>query len=325
MLTSFVRNDDTAVFQYSDERPRSVFAIGDFNGWRSPGVPLHRVPGGWRGEYPGIAPGELSYKFVVDGHWVPDPDNVLRRPDGHGSENSILYHRAGKGAVFHYDFYSPAINMTRGYVIYLPPSYFYSDDYFNTIYLLHGALDWEYTWVHRGYVNKTSDILKQEGKIGDMILVMPRENGEFFRGDGKFSDYIHRDLVAHIEAEFKAFPEQGRRAIDGLSTGAFSSMVIGSSQPHIFSSVGALSGSFDNRVLDSFQYNLGSIRRHNLRFHITCGAGDPSCEVSGQLASTINSRGVECEFFANPGPHDWEFWGPAIAGNLQFHWWSFQR
>ena len=325
MFTSHVNANDTAVFYYPDERPHQVFAIGDFNGWRTPGLPLQRIPGGWQGEYQGIPRGEFNYKFIVDGNWIPDPSNVLRKPDGHGSENSILYHGINKGMVYHFEFYSPSIEQTRGYCIYLPPGYFYSDRRFNTIYLLHGALDWEYTWVHRGFVNKTLDHLRSAGSIGDMIVVMPRENGEFFRGDGRFADYIFQDLLGHIDFEFKTIPDQKHRAIDGLSTGGYSSLVLGSGHPDLYSSVGAMSGSYDGRTVNAIKYNAGRMRDHGLRFYISCGLGDPSYELSGQMAEILRNQGLECEFQANPGPHDWEFWGPSVAGNLQFHWWSFQR
>ncbi len=325
MFTSHVRADGTAVFYYPDERPSQVFAIGDFNGWRQPGVPLHRIRGGWYGEYEGIGRGEYGYKLIVDGHWTADPSNVLRKSDGHGSENSILSHGGDRGSVYHFEFFSPSINETRGYCIYLPPSYFYTENRFSTIYLLHGALDWEYTWVHRGYVNQTLDQLRRAGSIGDMIVVMPKENGEYFKGDDHFASYIFNDLRGHIDFEFKTIPHQQHRALDGLSTGGYSSLVIGANHPEIFSSIGAMSGSYDGRTVNTLKYNADRMRAFNQRYYISCGLGDPSYELSGQMAQIVKGLGLECEFHANPGPHDWEFWGPSVAGNLQFHWWSFQR
>lgn len=325
MFLSHVRGDNTAVFMYPDSRPQQVFVTGDFNGWDTPGLPLHRVEGGWKGEFPNFPVGEYGYKFVADGHWVTDPHNVLTQQEGGGSENSVINHRVNKGSVYHFDFYTPSVDENRGYVIYLPPGYFLSDDHYSTLYLLHGALDWEYTWVHRGLIHYTLDHLRTSGKLGEMIVVMPRENGEFFRGDDRFADYIHRDLVGHIDMEFKTIAHPKHRGIDGLSTGAFSSLVLGAGNPYLFTSIAGLSGSYDRRVFETIRHNVGEIRKYDSRFMISCGQGDPSCGLSRALADTIRGEGIYVEYYENPGPHDWEFWGPAIAGNLQFHWWSFQR
>ncbi len=321
MFTSHVKDDNTGVFFYPDPHPEKVFVTGSFNGWDTPGVPMERFEGGWIAEVPNVHQGEVQYKFVADGHWVNDPHNVSVS----GDNNSVINHRINKGNVYHFDFYSPAIDDYRGYVIYLPPGYFLSEEHYSTVYLLHGALDWEYTWVHRGLIHFTLDHLHNSGKIGEMIVVMPKENGEFYRGDGRFADYIARDIVSHIDVEFRSIPHPKHRAIDGLSTGAFSSTVLGAGRPHIFSSVGAMSGCYDRRVFEAVRHNAEAVRRYNLRFHVSCGQGDPSVEVSRALAETLNSEGIDVEYYENPGPHDWEFWGPSIAGNLQFHWWNFQR
>jgi enterochelin esterase-like enzyme len=325
MFTSHVRADNTAIFYYPDLRPHTVYVIGDFNGWQTPGIPMRRIENGWKAEIGGFPPGETAYKFVADGHWVNDPHNVLTVDDGYGNHNSVIYHRVDKGSVYHFDFYAPAVEEYRGYCIYLPPGYFYSENHYSSVYLLHGLLDWEYTWTHKGYINKTIDHLRQTGKIGEMIVIMPRENGEFFNGNGMFADYIFKDLLGHIDFEFKTIAHPDHRAIDGLSTGGYSSLVIGAANPHLYASVGGMSSSIDARVFQTVRNHADQLKHFNTRFHITCGEGDPSVGLSGELAKVIRSFGIECEFFANPGPHDWEFWGPAAAGNLQFHWWSFQR
>jgi enterochelin esterase family protein len=310
---------------YPDPHHGEVFVTGDFNGWSAPGFPMQRIEGGWRGEVPDFPQGEFAYKFVVDGHWIADPFNAMTVDDGIGGENSIITHRVNRGSLFHFNFYSPAIDDYRGYVIYLPPGYFLSEDHYSTIYLLHGALDWEYTWAHKGYVHFTMDQLRSQGKAGEMIIVMPKENGEFHGGDNRFADYIYRDLVGHVDFEFKTIAHPKHRAIDGLSTGGFASIVLGSGHPYVFSSVGAMSGSYDQRVFDSIRHNAEAIKKYDVRFHISCGHGDASADVSRALAEAIRSEGIYVEYYQNPGPHDWEFWGPAIAGNLEFHWWSFQR
>jgi enterochelin esterase-like enzyme len=322
LITSHVRDDNTAVFHYPDPYPGSVFVTGSFCGWDIPGYELRRTGSTWAVEIPNFPQGEHEYKFIVDGHWVPDPVNVNMHK---GSENSIITHRMNRGSIFHFEFYSPAINENRGYVIYLPPGYYLTDEKYPTVYLLHGALDWEYTWVHKGLVHMTLDHLRASGKIGEMIVVMPRENGELFRGDDRYADYIAKDLVGHVDYEFRTISHQRQRAIDGLSTGAFSSMVLGAWKPHVFSSIGTMSGCYDRRAFEAVWHNGEAMRRNNQKYHVSCGFDEPCIDTCRELARTLVYEGIPVEYYENPGPHDWELWRPAVSGNMQFHWWNFQR
>lgn len=325
MLTSHVKKDNTAVFYYPDPRPEEVYVTGSFCGWKTPGFPLHRVENFFAGEVPNFPQGEYEYKFIVDGNWVNDPHNVITAFDSSGNENSVIYHRANKGFLYHFDFYSPAIDENRGYVIYLPPGYFISGERYSTIYLFHGALDWEYTWAHRGLIHLRLDNLRYSGRVGEMIVVMPRENGDLFRGDRRFEKYVLEDLLGHIDFEYRTIKHQKHRAIDGLSTGGFNSFLLGAGRPDLFCSIGAMSGSYDRRIFEVIRRNADEIIKNRLRFHVSCGQGDVSMELSRSLATLLRSEGIYVEYYENPGSHDWEFWGPAATGNLQFHWWSFNR
>ena len=37
-----------------------------------------------------LAPGSYQYKFVIDGTWCADPENVNAVPNGHGTFNSVV-------------------------------------------------------------------------------------------------------------------------------------------------------------------------------------------------------------------------------------------
>ena len=52
-------------------------------------------------------------KLVVDGRWLPDPLNLVRRPDGFGGESSLLHRGEGRGSAHHLEFYSPALGEAR--------------------------------------------------------------------------------------------------------------------------------------------------------------------------------------------------------------------
>ncbi len=68
---------------------RQAMLAGDFNGWNPSATPMHRSDSGWEVAVP-LSEGVRRYKFVVDGQWMPDPQNHDREHDGHGGENTVL-------------------------------------------------------------------------------------------------------------------------------------------------------------------------------------------------------------------------------------------
>lgn len=68
-----------------------VAVVGSFNGWDARGYELRsRSPGFWQLTIPSPGAGSYAYKFLVDDHWVHDPENLIRVEDGYGGFNSIL-------------------------------------------------------------------------------------------------------------------------------------------------------------------------------------------------------------------------------------------
>lgn len=69
----------------------SVRLVGDFDDWRSAGIPLVRAPGGAWSATVRLPPGRYNYAFVVDGvRWVADPHAPRASPDDFGRPNSVL-------------------------------------------------------------------------------------------------------------------------------------------------------------------------------------------------------------------------------------------
>jgi glycosidase len=73
---------------------QQVLLSGSFNGWGSTPATAAILAdadgdGVWEVTLT-LAPGRYEYKFVVDGEWLPDPDNPNTTPDGYGSLNSVL-------------------------------------------------------------------------------------------------------------------------------------------------------------------------------------------------------------------------------------------
>jgi serine protease AprX len=80
-------------FTYFDPSNRAgqVAVIGSFNGWNPQGYEMSsKSPGLWQISIPMPPVGSYTYKFLVDDHWVHDPENLIRVEDGYGGFSSIL-------------------------------------------------------------------------------------------------------------------------------------------------------------------------------------------------------------------------------------------
>lgn len=72
---------------YDDSQSQSVLIAGEFNRWNQ--EPMRRIGDGKWGLVFDLAEGSYAYKFIVDGNWILDPVNSLRK-SVNGVENSVL-------------------------------------------------------------------------------------------------------------------------------------------------------------------------------------------------------------------------------------------
>jgi cyclomaltodextrinase / maltogenic alpha-amylase / neopullulanase len=98
ILTLVVRPQLTHQFRYKgDAATRNVSLAAVFNNWNTKAHPMKRDKDGvWKVTVP-LEAGSYTYKFVVDGKWIADPENPLTSPDGIGAYNSLLTVGGGKG------------------------------------------------------------------------------------------------------------------------------------------------------------------------------------------------------------------------------------
>ncbi|PKK89541.1 MAG: hypothetical protein CVV64_14130 [Candidatus Wallbacteria bacterium HGW-Wallbacteria-1] len=88
--TPFVRNSKV-IFRYENIKAKSVSVAGSFNDWNPASSEMERDEKGifsLTQDFP--FPGTFSYKFVVDGKWIADPNNFTRDHDGFGGLNSLV-------------------------------------------------------------------------------------------------------------------------------------------------------------------------------------------------------------------------------------------
>lgn len=67
-----------------------VYVSGSFNNWSRDGYLMVKKDGKW--VFPiFLKPGKYTYKYIVDGKWILDPDNKLWEDNEFGTGNSILW------------------------------------------------------------------------------------------------------------------------------------------------------------------------------------------------------------------------------------------
>lgn len=132
--------------------------------------------------------------------------------------------------------------------VYLPPGYESSDRHYPVIYFLHG-----YSVGAERYVNDVlglpaaADEAMAEG-AGEVILVMPdaftRYGGSMYSSSptiGDWETFIARDLVSHIEANYRTLSARESRGLSGHSMGGYGALRIGMRYPQVFEALYAMS------------------------------------------------------------------------------------
>ena len=84
------QSDGRVLFSYKDPAASSVFVAGEFNNWSTSRSPMVKNRHGVFTAEINLSPGSYQYKFVVDGNWLPDPNNPKTTEDGFGGENSVI-------------------------------------------------------------------------------------------------------------------------------------------------------------------------------------------------------------------------------------------
>jgi serine/threonine protein kinase len=67
-----------------------VSLAGEFNKWSPTASPMRKRPSGEWATTMQLPAGRYEYKFIVDGKWVPDPENPTQVDDTYGGKNSVV-------------------------------------------------------------------------------------------------------------------------------------------------------------------------------------------------------------------------------------------
>jgi len=78
-------------FTIHADKGKSVYLAGDFNKWDPTAKKMaYKAASGIYAATVKLAPGTYQYKFVLDGTWCADPENVNAVANDHGTFNSLI-------------------------------------------------------------------------------------------------------------------------------------------------------------------------------------------------------------------------------------------
>ncbi len=68
---------------------KKVSLVGVFNNWNPDADPMQRDENEIWTKAKMLSPGNIEYKFWVDGEWMQDPENLRACPNCFGTQNSV--------------------------------------------------------------------------------------------------------------------------------------------------------------------------------------------------------------------------------------------
>ena len=242
-------------------------------------------------------------------------DEYKAAPQGFDQERAGIAH----GTVKLIEYQSESVGTTRKANVYLPPKYDAKKKY-SVLYLLHGIGGDENEWYKDGGVpNIIMDNLYADGKVADMIVVMPNGRAQkddsraggmgSFRAFGDFDKDLIGSLIPYIEKNFSVYTDKDHRAIAGLSMGGGQSLNFGLGHMDVFAYVGGFSSAPNTQRAEQLIPDVAKVKKENKLLWMVCGGADGLINNSAQLKAFCDEKGIPCTFIKYPdGKHDFVVW-----------------
>jgi enterochelin esterase family protein len=292
-------------------------------------TPLTRDGEGvWKVTVGPLKPNLYLYSFNVDGMSIADPINPVIKlrartsaslvlvPGGqpweftdvpHGVVNIIWHKSAVLGGAM------------RQVFVYTPPGYGKSaSTRYPVLYLLHGSQDVAAGWTLTGNANLILDNLIAGKKAVPAIVVMtnghavpygtPTEPG---KNNELFEQYLLKEVMPLVEANYRVAPGRASRAIAGLSMGGGQAAQIGFGHLDLFAWVGIFSAGQAQNFETRYKAMLDDPKTTNERLKLLfvgVGMTDPGCERVKQFAALLSAHKIQHIYWETEGAHVWPVW-----------------
>ncbi len=207
------------------------------------------------------------------------------------------------------------------------------------VYLLHG-----YGGNFKDWSTIKKD-LQERASQANVIIVCPDGQNSWYWDSPidpsfKFETYVSKELVEHIDENFRTVKDKKGRAITGLSMGGHGAMWLAIRHNDVFGAGGSMSGGLDIRPfpnewnmkdrLGEYEKNkelwdkhtvineIEKLHPEDLAIIIDCGYDDFFYKVNLDTHAKLLEMKIPHDFIIRPGGHDWNYWNNAVDFQLLF-------
>jgi enterochelin esterase family protein len=325
--------EDTIVAYVYKGTATSVTIAGDETNWQPNTLLMDHLPGTnlWYTTRHYESDTRLDYKYVINNlNWVFDTLNPNTVPSGFGSNSELrlphcipapeieYYPDIPHGNIITSTIRSSFLGNSRTIQVYLPPSYESSPGRSYPLVIFHDGLE----YVSLALANNTLDNLIAEHKIDPIIgvFVPPVNRSDEYVANqkDKFVDFIAKELLVEIYANYRILPGAENLASVGISNGGDISLYLGLKLHDQIGNIGCFSpgGSFPHYV-NGYQ----SSPKFNQKFYMDAGTYD----IPGFLENTrffvqniLIPKGYDYKFFVYHEGHSWGNWRAHLDDALMF-------
>jgi enterochelin esterase family protein len=342
LISPEVRSDRRVTFRIWAPKASEVTLRGDWMEAPEPARLAKDEQGVWSVVVGPLTPDFYSYAFTVDGVRTLDPKNPSIKQGISSLDN--MFFLPGAEAAFQDNqpvphghirqvwYQSSTLGMQRRMHVYTPPGYDSSRTRYPVFYLLHGGGDEDSGWSTIGRAGFILDNLLAAKKAKPMLVVMP--NGSLPRPanlppaspgappdpaarvalQDRFTNELLKEIVPHVEKNYRVLTGRESRAIAGLSMGGGQTLRVITTHPDQFAYVGVWSAGIGRNAAEfeqrnaAFLDNPSKINQQVKLFSISVGDKDFALAGSQTLAELLNRQGIRHQLQVTGGGHTWINW-----------------
>lgn len=255
--------------------------------------------------------------------------------------------------------HSKALKKDMKVNVYLPKGYSKNAKY-PVWYAIHGYTGNEDSWINDQNIGLKADELLDQNKINPVIIVSPQIDNSYGINSSKetkmlfvdpnagkdpkyaffigmYEDYLCKELIPYIDANYSTVASGEGRYIGGISMGGFVALHLAFYYEGMFSKVGGHSPAVwtDSNLpgdLGKGLYPDDTARRQRdplylaknkalqgLSVYLDCGDKDSFSEGCNELYKVLKEKGVKAELHIDPGEHNNTYWKAQAENYILFY------
>ena len=339
-----VRPDHRVTFRIRAPKASDVLLRGDWMEGATTEKLATSEDGIWSVTVGPLTPDFYSYSLIVDGVKTLDPPNAMIKQGISGVDN--MFFVSGPEAAFEDNnpvphgqirlvwYNSATLGVQRRLHVYTPPGYDGSGKRYPVFYLLHGGGDEDSGWSTIGRAGFILDNLIAAKKAQPMIVVMPNGSlpmpanlsrptpgttpspeaaAAYAAARARFVPELMKEVIPHVEKNFRVLADREHRAIAGLSMGGGQTLQVITANPDQFAYVGVWSAGIGQNAGEWESTNAAFLNNPKINswiklFSISVGEKDFTLNGSKSLQEALNKHGIKNQIHISGGGHTWINW-----------------